>query len=459
MLLALAGMGCDYGPPASARTDRAQQGAYVSPPEQLSDVPQRAPLNVILISLDTLRADRLGAYGYERNTSPNIDVFAQKAVLFERTVAESCWTLPSHVTMFTGLYPATHNVILSKRAVGPDTKLVAELLHEAGYDTIGITAGGYLGPRQAIGRGFDFFNGSRKGFKHAIAMAQDQILALDGKSPFFLFLHTYDIHCPYYPGAGFTGTFESTGAEFIETKDRCGWATGFATAGISSAQASYLSDRYDDSILEADADLSTFLLFLRVNGFFDDTLIIITSDHGEEFLEHGKIGHVKSLHRELMLVPLIIHAPGLEPRRISEQAGLVNITPTILDFAGVATDTLFDGPSLRAMIAAPAEVDAEPIPRISQAGGETGRLYSAMTPAWHLIQDPVNDSVSLYDMASDILEKNNVAEANPEIEKRLMEAIEAYVAAHKPHPVTDRLDLQQEAEENEAQLRALGYVE
>ncbi len=451
-------MGCDYGPPASARTDRAQQGASISPPEQLSDVPVRAPLNVILISLDTLRADRLGAYGYERSTSPNLDAFAQASVLFERTVAESCWTLPSHVTMFTGLYPATHNVILPKRAVGPDTKLVTELLHDAGYDTIGVTAGGYLIPRHAMDRGFDFFNGHPKGFKRAIGMAQDQILALDRKSPFFLFLHTYDIHCPYDPGADFAGTFESSDAEFIETKDRCG-RTGFAIVDVSPAQAAYLSDRYDDSILEADTDLGTFFEFLRINGLLEDSLIIITSDHGEEFLEHGKIGHVKSVHRELMLVPLIIRAPGLEPRRISEQAGLVNITPTILDFAGVATDVQFDAPSLRAIIAAPAGVGAEPMPRISQAGGEIGRLYSAMTPAWHLIQDPVNDSVSLFDMATDILEKNNVAEANPEIEKRLMEAIEAYVAAHKPHPVTDRLDLQQEAEENEAQLRALGYVE
>ena len=451
-------MGCDYGSPTPLRPDRVQEGAYVSPPEQLSEVPLRAPLNVILISLDTLRADRLGAYGYERNTSPNIDAFAESSVLFEHMVAESCWTLPSHVTMFTGLYPATHNVILPKRAVGPDTKLVAELLHDAGYDTIGVTAGGYLIPRHAMDRGFDFFNGYPKGFKHAIAMAQDQILALDRKSPFFLFLHTYDIHCPYDPGADFTGTFESGSAEFIETKDRCG-RTGFAIVDISPGQATFLSDRYDDSILEADTDLGTFFEFLRINGFLEDSLIIITSDHGEEFLEHGKVGHVKSVHRELMLVPLIIRAPGLEPRRISEQAGLVNITPTILDFAEVATDTLFDAPSLRAMITGPADVSAEPVPRISQAGGDIGRLYSAMTPAWHLIQDPVSDQVALYDMAADILEQNNVADENPGIKDRMLESIEAYVAACTPHPVTDRLDLQQEAEENEAQLRALGYVE
>jgi hypothetical protein len=163
------------------------------------------PKNLILISIDTLRADRLGAYGYDRPTSPAMDALALRGVRLETAIAESCWTLPSHVTLLSGLPPALHDVTVPTRKVSADVPLLAEVLRENGFRTIGLTAGRFLAKRFGFDRGFEHFDDDGLSFQRALAEAGNRIAGMDSAERFFVFIHTYDIHCPYDPPRDATG--------------------------------------------------------------------------------------------------------------------------------------------------------------------------------------------------------------------------------------------------------------
>lgn len=180
--------------------------------------------NLILISLDTLRADRLGTYNYKRATTPFLDSWAQRSVVFDHAVSVAPWTLPSHVSIFTGLYPSSHKVSRAKkRSIGKDTELLTETLRNNGYQTFAFTAGGYVSERYGFDRGFDSFTVNRgehisetRGFPYTIKLAREKLAGRDPKKPFFLFLHTYAVHCPYSPPPPYDTMFVSPGAERID---------------------------------------------------------------------------------------------------------------------------------------------------------------------------------------------------------------------------------------------------
>ena len=199
--------------------------------------------NVLLISIDTLRADRLGCYGYERDTSPNLDRFArERAVRFELAVAESSWTLPSHVTMLSGLHPLTHGAVIPSRAPSDDVEFLAETLTRAGYYAFGFTDGGWLSKGWGFDRGFRSFEAVDSDFTDCVDEALDYIRHRADKGPWFGFLHTYDVHCPYDPPEPWFSMFASKEAEAIDVAGRCG-NPHFNDMQLTDAQVRYLSDR------------------------------------------------------------------------------------------------------------------------------------------------------------------------------------------------------------------------
>jgi len=311
--------------------------------------PEPGPYNLIVISIDTLRADRLGCYGYERETSPEIDAFAERCVLFEHAIAESSWTVPSHTTLLTGLRPESHGVATPEARPRQETKFLAQYLAAEDYLCFAVTDGGWMEPDR-FGAGFRDFDFADRGLRANLEQARSFIEFLDGVQPYFAFVHTYDVHCPYDPIEPHATAFASAGAEFIETAGRCG-NPDYNEAGVTPAQALHISDRYDGGIRQASAELGTFFQFLDESGALDDTIVVLTSDHGEEFLEHGQIGHERSLHRELLEVPLLLHVPGLEPRRVSSgTAGLADLVPTLLELLGLPQPSPLDGTSLAPLL-------------------------------------------------------------------------------------------------------------
>ena len=415
------------------------------PPEPIGEY------NVILISIDTLRADRLGTYGYDRNTSPNIDQWAESALVFDAAVAESSWTLPSHVTMLSGLLPGNHSTVYPTLRPGDSIELLPELFSDARYRTIGLTDGGYLVRDHGFERGFEVFRSKQSTFDITLRRAVAEIEKLDQDERFFLFLHTYDVHCPYDPAESYREMFVSPESEFIETDKRCG-NPDFNNQSLTEGQLRYLSDSYDASIRELDDHFGRFIEHLKSQGILERTVLILTSDHGEEFGEHGQVGHERTLFRESLMVPLVVSAPGLSPGRVRDLVGLVNIAPTALELAEVDTRTTFDGPSLVAIAAgrgAPAVQS-----RISELSWQ-GRMRSVMTHDWHLILDLETRQPSLYSVSSDPRESEDLAVEESKTVAELMEELRRYQSTMSPQSA-DSIG-PQDLEQLE-RLRNLGYI-
>ncbi len=353
--------------------------------------------NVILISLDTLRADHLGTYGYSRPTSPFLDQLAQQGTLFETAIVQLPGTLPSHMCMFTGLYPNEHGVFPPNGALASEIPTLPEILQKAGYATAGFTEGGYVAGHFGFDRGFDHFddrvpklaNDIEVVFSRGLSFLQSQ---QEATKPFFLFLHSYAIHDPYFPplpyttlyldGMGTAGSFEDqygffhysefplltpTRAKehheiFTKTRDLvkrglppgADLPTGSLLAlknrgeprNIPPQTLAYYTALYDASINYVDDVMRAFFGSLEVLGVLENTVIIITSDHGEEFLEHGKLAH-EQVYNECLHVPLIILDPASEGgRRIPEIVRTIDLAPTIFDLTRVPPPNPMSGVSL-----------------------------------------------------------------------------------------------------------------
>ncbi len=353
-------------------------------------------LNVILISLDTLRADHLGCYGYSRPTSPFLDELAKRGTLFETAIVQLPGTLPSHMSIFTGLYPNEHGVFPPNGALASNIPTLPEVLREAGYRTAGFTEGGYVAGHFGFDRGFEFFddevpkltNDIEVVFSRGLEFLQNQ----RKNQPFFLFLHTYAIHDPYFPPLPYTtlyldglGTPESFEDQFgfyrhsemplmnperTEEHRRIYKATKhlvnrglppgadlptgpFLAAinrgeprNLSPQSLAYYTSLYDASINYVDDVLRAFFGSLDTLGIPDNTVIIITSDHGEEFLEHGMLTHEQVYH-ECLHVPLIILSPGhTGARRVQDIVRSIDLAPTIFEMTKVKPPTPVSGLSL-----------------------------------------------------------------------------------------------------------------
>jgi membrane-anchored protein YejM (alkaline phosphatase superfamily) len=303
------------------------------------------------VSIDTLRADHVGCYGHGRPTTPALDRFAaERAARFAHAFAESPWTLPSHVTMLTGLHPLTHGVRqpdLGLEAFGPMP--LARLLERTHY-SFAVTDGGWLTDPWGFTIGFESFHARDQDIDAAVETTLEYVRHRTGKGAWFGFLHTYDVHCPYDPPAPYAGTFTSEGAEPIEVAGRCG-NPHFNALPVTAGQARFLADRYDEDIRRVDDALAKLFAELDRLDLWKDTIVIVTSDHGEEFLEHGQIGHERTLSREALAVPLLVAVPGVAPRVVTEPVGLADLVPTVVELVGddwlpSLLDYEFDGRSL-----------------------------------------------------------------------------------------------------------------
>jgi arylsulfatase A-like enzyme len=369
--------------------------------------------NLLLVSIDTLRADRLGCYGYERATSPALDRFAREhARRFEHAVAEAPWTLPSHVTMLSGLHPLRHGVSLPEHAPGGGVELLAETLHGAGYDTFAFTGGGWLSAPWGFARGFDAFHAGEVDCADNAQKLLEMIRAQAPGRPWFGFLHTYEVHCPYDPPEPYRYLFESPDATPIEVAGRCG-NPDFNSAALAPGQARFLSDRYDESIRSVDDGLGAFLAELERSGVLANTVVVITSDHGDEFGEHGRIGHEHSLQREVLEIPLLVAGPGIRPGTAAEPVGLADVVPTVLELLGLPARPS-DGRSL--------------VPWLRGAGGSSRtepclsvlswkeNLLSTLDERRHLVLDRARGEARLYDLRADPGEQAPASVTEAELE-------------------------------------------
>lgn len=332
--------------------------------------------HLLLISVDTLRADRLGCYGYGRGTSPQLDKLAQESVLFETAYSHSPKTASSHMSLFTSLLPSVHKVRNWSARLGlertslPGNRLtLPQVLAQSGYATAAVTSAGNIQPEMGFSRGFgrDGFVGRMADvswhIKQALQRWQDIRM---GTAPGFVFLHTYQVHGPYLPPPEFMERFapnpQGVVAERVAALAPLPFAQQWAAMnkgmgeippfweGMESfgpAEAAYLSDLYDGEVAYTDERLGELLDSLRQMGLLDRMILVLLSDHGEEFFEHGSFEH-DQLFREHLHVPLLVRLPGgrLGGTRVSGQAGLIDVMPTLLELLDLQGPPTMAGESL-----------------------------------------------------------------------------------------------------------------
>lgn len=309
---------------------------------------------VVLISIDTLRADHVGCYGYPRPTSPHLDAFAREAVVFEDVTSPAPWTLPAHGSMLTGLYPVRHGLKASDTRLPDSIPTLAEILSRKGFATAGVVNSYNLGPHYGLDRGFKKFlyvaenAGNREPGTKITNRALRWLKRLAGE-PLFLFVHYYDVHSNYASRREFERMFvgpydgpaDGTTAQLTEFR------TGKVRLG--PADAAHLVDLYDAGIRQLDEELARLLHGIK-SLTRDQAFVMITADHGEEFLERGNVLHGRTQFQEMAHVPLIVRGPGLPAgRRLKTPVSLIDVFPTLLHLGGVEPPTGIDGENLASL--------------------------------------------------------------------------------------------------------------
>lgn len=411
------------------------------------------PKYVILISLDTLRADHLSCYGYDRRTSPNIDAWAKKGILFQNTVSQSYSTAPSHMTMLTSTYPSVHGVYVHPKegtffAPSSELKALPSILKEHGFSTGAFTGGGQVASEIGFGRGFDIYKENMSWITDKNIEEILNWIITKKNNPFFLFLHTYQIHDPYTPlppfdelfGGKYTGPIihdwnllklKADEEDYVGLSQIFwGGSSNFDEEGeiifenFTKADIRHLISLYDGEIAYTDQKLHKMLLGMKELGILQESLVIITSDHGEEFGEHAGFLH-KDLYLEDIHVPLIMVGPGCLPRRerIKKQVRLIDLMPTILDILGIEIPAQCQGQSLVPII----EGNAGALPAFSECVFKN--IISLRTDDWScLFLD--DHKIQLYDRKKDLFEQSNVAEDYPDLLVEFKKEIESFKKAN-----------------------------
>jgi arylsulfatase A-like enzyme len=297
--------------------------------------------NVLLVSLDTLRARSLGTYGYGRETSPFFDAVARRGTLFENAITASVTTSPSHMSLFTGLYPTNHGIRDGLQRKFPHVVTLAERLREAGYRTTAFTENGYLIRRRGFGDGFDQYTENRGERAKALGEARltfgqaRRWIEANREVPFFLFVHTYEVHSPYDPDEPYATLFREDDAPGPDAR------------AIRAGR-----DDYDREIRIVDDELRKLFDTLDETGLSASTVVVVLSDHGEEFAEHGGFQHGAAVYEESLRVPLLFWGPGRIPagRRLTSPVSLIDVTPTIVDLLELPVPEDLDGTSLKSLL-------------------------------------------------------------------------------------------------------------
>lgn len=292
---------------------------------------------VVLVSIDTLRRDHVGLYGYGRPTTPRLDALARQGVAFDDAVSVSSWTLPAHLSMLTSVEPAVHGGVDGHHGFNHGVPSLAQTLRRAGFTTHAITSHLYVSPAYGLDAGFDHFDYADE--RRATEVADRAVAALNGfgQRPFLLFLHFYDPHWPYAAPEAHREPFGAKAARGLGSRP---------SGNAAPADPAPLRDAYDAEIHYTDAQIGRVLDHLDRTGLSRHTLVVVTSDHGEEFGEHGGYEHLRTLYEEIIRIPLVLRAPRVTPRVERAQVSLLDVAPTVLDAIGLPPAPTHRGQSL-----------------------------------------------------------------------------------------------------------------
>jgi arylsulfatase A-like enzyme len=394
--------------------------------------------NVVLFVFDGMRAGDTSLYGYARNTTPNLRTFAQQATLFRDAVAPSSWALPSAMSIFTGLYPSMHGLVnrvtVSSGASEParlrdGIVTLPQYLGEKGFHLEGYCGGADYDASYGFDHGFKTYAQDLKyaGLEHTVTGAVDFLRRYKqqpSNQPFFLFVQGYDASFHYEPpdgyqhtwSKGYHGPLHGTRQEAEHLEERAlrnkfepngGGEPHLESRQFKPADAAFYRALYDERIRLADQRFGALLREMDALDLTDDTVFVVLSDHGEEFLEHGSLGHGASMYDEVMHVPMLIKLPHTPASAVYQRVSTIDALPTVLDYFGVAPPTRLDGTSLLPLINGQATPDR---PLYAETDY---RLYSHKRCCWlgdyQVIYSLDSHRTELYNVSQDAAEKHDLA--------------------------------------------------
>ena len=389
---------------------------------QSNTMPKSEQPVIILVSIDTLRADHLGVYGYSRDTSPFIDSLANTGVRFAKARSASPWTLPAHATMLTGLLPSTHMITDDNVSLSSETPILAEMMKQQGWNTAGVVSTMYVSRLFGFDRGFDFFedfgvlsekqnlSGSINA-SNVVDTAWSWMKEQPADAPLFVFLHFYDVHYSYDAPSPYNSHFDRPSKEGdVEYKNYM----YFTKRKVSKAQQEHQIAQYDEEIYYVDRQLEQ--LSTQIAPFRSNVRWVITADHGEEFWERGSWGHAHTLYNEQLHIPLIISGYDIPSAVVDQEwVGNHDITPTILSWLQDASPNT---PQMDGMDLTPFFTKAESLPQRSMLA-ETSRFttnkISLLEGEYRLEWDLQKGKSELFDTSVDSKEKYDISTNQPDI--------------------------------------------
>jgi arylsulfatase A-like enzyme len=449
--------------------------------------------NFLLVVMDTARRANLGCYGHSRATTPLIDRFAESAVVYDEAYAVGPWTVPNHASMFTGLYPAAHRATQETEVLAAGSVTLAEILRKDGYDTTAFVTNAALPRQRGFDQGFDEYvelwraevresvlrgevppPGDAGAAVAGLAIREWLATRDDPERPFFLFVNYIEPHMPYRPPPRYRRAFLGPGRRVSGRAMRYDYAAFLSGRySMSSADFEAAEALYDGEIRHLDDEIGALLAWMERESLLDDTWVILTSDHGEAFGEHGLVGHQFALYDVVLRVPLIVREPrGVRPGRSDRRVQLVDLFPTILDAAGSAAPV--GVPAQGESLLAPGrrtEILAEyyrPVRTLQEIASRypafdasflDRRIRSLASGGWKLIWSS-DGRHELYDLSGDPGELDNRIEVEPDradamlrrLAGRLAEIRNGAPEVHAPPPEPEDAELRRE-------LRALGYLD
>jgi arylsulfatase A-like enzyme len=414
--------------------------------------------------VDALRANHLSCYGYTRKTSPNIDRFAAKSILFEKAISQSPVTLPSHMSIFTSLYPFHHGVIYNEYILNDSIITLPDILHENGYKTVAFTDGGYV-KKEYNFHTFDIFDDSQmepdKKFEKMLAWLEE-----NSKRKFFLFWHTLKVHSPYTPlekydvfsdknYSGIVDVYPNPDEPVCKKRQPgCIYKHELYFQKImkrlTEADLEYIISKYDGEILHADDQFSELLKLLEKKGILEKTIIILTADHGESFADREnrkKIGH-ESMYDEVLRIPLIVKIPGYDKHlRVKTTVEAIDIMPTLLEILDTDIPEGLDGQSLFRVIKNPE------IEEVAYSDRSWRGLYMVMYNNLKIIYYKKEDTFEFYNLGEDPYERNNIYNENSPVQAEMKQLLLSMMEGKIVSAEKRKLDKKRIEE-----LRALGYI-
>lgn len=483
------------------RTESEHAGAVGLWANPLVTTPKTRP-NVLIYMIDTLRADHASLYGYPRDTTPFLKKLSATGVVFDDCQAQATWTKPSIASLLTSIYSYTHGIFNDYDTIPKGAVPLAEQLRAAGYVTADITASPWAGKITGLQRGFDYvmeFPVIQRHRTDAADRGTDSAavnkvvfpwLERHHDEPFFLYAHATDPHAPYRPPAGFEEKFANPAEtaqfnrEYASLRDQGQYGGGTVVSregcrknGIDPDKfINQAVDRYDGEILHNDANLESLVGKLKQLGVLDNTLIVVVSDHGEEFWDHGWTAHGHSLYQELTHCVFLMWNPKLlgGARRVTQPVQLIDVMPTLLDLLNVKAPDIVQGQSLVPLILGRPFHRRTPVmtSRFAHPNAKPNgfvpenriNTFSVVEANWKLIyrekgRDVGLNRVELYDRRTDRTETNNVAGAHPQEVERMLAELGKWVDAQKQIRAVlgkgARSTLDQQTLD---QLRSLGYI-